>query len=292
MTVLRVDEALAWAEQQLGAVSESDTSARLLLAHVLGRSVTDLFVHPEWALTGPQQAEFERLVARRADYEPVAYLIGHRAFFDLDLAVDVRVLIPRQETELLVECALDLARCWPQSRVADVGTGSGAIAVSLAVHLPRATIWAVDRSAEALEVARANARRCGVEGQIAFLQGDMLSPLPGQVDLIAANLPYVSESEYADLPPDVRRYEPCQALLAGVDGLAAIRALLRQAPEYLAPDGIILLEIGAGQGAAVAALARNTFPQARIEAMQDYAHLDRIIIIDLGMCYDRQTHSL
>ncbi len=255
----------------------------MLLAHALGCSPTGLLAHPEQELNEPQWDEFKRLVARRAQHEPVAYLTGHRAFFDLDLAVDARVLIPRPETELLVERALDLARRWEQPRIVDVGTGSGAIAVSLAAHLPRATLWAIDASAGALAVARANAHRCGVAERITFLHGDLLSPLPGPIDLIAANLPYVSAAEYAALPPDVRRYEPRAALLSGVDGLDAIRALLDQAPDRLSADGVVLLEIGAGQGMAAAALARSAFPGAAVEVVQDYARLDRIILIDLGM---------
>lgn len=283
MSAWRIDEALTWAVRQLVATNEPRTAASMLLAHALGCPSTGLLAHPEQELNEPQWDEFKQLVARRAQHEPVAYLTGHRAFFDLDLAVDARVLIPRPETELLVERTLDLARRWGQPRIVDVGTGSGAIAVSLAAHLPQAALWAIDASAGALEVARANARRCGVAERITFLHGDLLSPLPGPIDLIAANLPYVSAAEYAALPPDVRRYEPRSALLSGVDGLDAIRALLDQAPGLLSADGVVLLEIGAGQGMAAAALARSAFPGATIEVVQDYARLDRIILIDLGM---------
>lgn len=281
MSGWRVDQALNWAETQLEGTGEPRTSATMLLAHTLRCSPTDLFIHPERELDPAQEAEFKGLIARRARHEPVAYLTGHRPFFDLDLLVDARVLIPRPETELLVERALELARRWPQPQIADVGTGSGAIAVALAVHLPQATIWATDLSAEALAVAQTNARRYGVAERITFAQGDLLLPLPGPLQLIVANLPYVSEAEWADLPADVR-HEPPMALLAGADGLAAIRALLEQSPRYLTPDGVILAEIGAAQGQAVIALARRAFPQAYIEVIQDYAHLDRILLIDLG----------
>lgn len=281
MSGWRVDQALSWAEMQLEGTGEPRTSAILLLAHALGCSPTDLFIHPERVLSSAQEAEFKGLIARRACHEPVAYLTGHRPFFDLDLLVDARVLIPRPETELLVEQALEHARRWPQPQIADVGTGSGAIAVALAVHLTQATIWATDLSADALAVAQINARRYGVAERITFVQGNLLLPLPGPLQLIVANLPYVSEAEWAALPPDVR-HEPPMALLAGADGLAAIRALLEQSPRYLTPDGIILAEIGAAQGQSVIALARQTFPQAYVEVIRDYAHLDRILLIDLG----------
>lgn len=275
----RILDALRWAEEQLTAAEEPEISARLLLAHVLCCSLTDLFVHPERVLTAAESIAYRAFIARRADHEPVAYLVGHRPFFDLDLQVDQRVLIPRQETELLVEQALAEAKRWPAARVVDVGAGSGAIAVCLAAHLPQAIIFATDISTEALQVAQANARRCQVEGRITFLCGDLLAPLSAPVDMIVANLPYVSAIEYDALPLQVRLYEPRQALLAGVDGLDVIRALLAQAPLYLSEKGAILLEIGAGQGAAVANLARAVFPVAQVEIIQDYARLDRIVRI-------------
>jgi release factor glutamine methyltransferase len=276
----RVDEALRWAIAQLPRTDERALSARMLLAHVLACSTTDLFVHPERTLSTSQRAWYEELIARRKQHEPVAYLVGHRVFMELDLHVDERVLIPRPETEQLVEEAIAVARRRPQPRIADIGTGSGAIAVSLACHMPGARVWAVDSSPGAIEVARSNARRHGVLDRITFLVGDLLAPLPGPVDAIVANLPYVSEGEYASLPADIRCYEPRGALLAGPDGLSAIRALLCTAGPYLAEEGAILLEIGAKQGDAATKLARAAFPGATIALLPDLAGQNRVLRIE------------
>lgn len=278
----RVDQALRWAGEQLAGTVDARLGARLLLAHVLGCTVTDLFVHPERTLIESQARAYCELVARRARHEPVAYLVGHRAFLDIDFAVDARVLIPRPETEHLVEQALAVARRWPRPRLVDVGTGSGVIAVSLAVHLPWAQVYAVDSSAGALEVARENARRHGVAGQIVFLQGDLLAPLPAKVEIVVANLPYVSEAEYAALAPDIRLYEPREALVSGEQGLDAIRALLDTTRPHLVAGGVILIEIGASQGEAVYELAMRAFPDAQVEIVQDEAYLDRVVRIEPG----------
>jgi release factor glutamine methyltransferase len=164
-------------------------------------------------------------------------------------------------------------------RIADVGTGSGAIAIGLAVALPRAQIYALDNSPDALEVARLNAARNGAAERIAFLCGDLLAPLPGPVELIVANLPYVAEDEYAELAPGIRDYEPRAALVAGADGLDAIRRLLHSARPHLRVGGALLLEIGATQGAAVSELAAGAFPEAGIEVIPDYGGRDRLIEI-------------
>jgi len=249
----------------------------MLLAHVLDCSLTALFAHPERVLSSPQEHTYRTLVARRARQEPVAYLLGHRPFLDMDLLVDRRVLIPRHQTEHLVEQAVEMASHWPSPRLADIGTGSGAIAIGLALRLPAARIWAIDRSADALALARLNAERYGVSARIAFLQGDLLTSLPEPVEIIVANLPYVSEAEFAALPPDIRLYEPREALVAGPDGLEAIRALLTTAEPHLAHEGVLVLEIGASQGAAAREWAWRVFPDARVDVIADDAHLDRIV---------------
>jgi len=207
----------------------------------------------------------DALLARRVSREPLPYILGTREFFGLYFAVDPRVLIPRPETELLVERALGLASRVSSSSgalcIADIGTGSGCIAIALAVHLPHACLYATDVSADALAVAQRNAATHGVASRIRFLWGDLLSPLPQPVHLIVANLPYIAAQEWETLPPEVGRFEPRGALDGGPDGLDLVRWLLRQAPAYLLPGGALLLEIGASQGEAVTKLARAAFPQ-------------------------------
>jgi release factor glutamine methyltransferase len=254
--------------------------AELLLGHVLGVNRAKVLAWPDRRLSPKQLTRFRDLVTRRAAREPLAYIIGHREFYGLDFAVDPSVLIPRPETELLVEHALRLARrSTTPPDIADVGAGSGAIAVTLAVHLPQATIYAVDDSAQALEVAAENAHRHGVADRVHCLRGDLLEPLPHAMDLITANLPYVTMEEWDDLQPEIRDYEPRAALDGGPDGLALIRSLLAIAGPYLQPHGAILLEIGASQGDTVTALARQGFPGADVQLQQDYAGLDRLVII-------------
>lgn len=276
-------EALAQAATRLDndGVESPRFDAELLLAHVLGVNRAAILAHPDRTLTPKQLTRFRDLVTRRAEREPLAYIVGRREFFGLDFTVDPRVLIPRPETELLVEYALRLARRLDgPAHIADAGAGSGAIAVTLAVHLPQATIYALDDSAEALEVVAENARRHGVGDRVHRLQGDLLAPLPGPVDLITANLPYVAADEWAELAPEIRDHEPRAALDGGADGLALIRRLLATAEPHLRPGGAILLEIGASQGVAVTALARQSFPLADVQLQQDYAGLDRLIVIE------------
>lgn len=273
-------EALRWGAQTLtqSALDRPRLDAEVLLAHALGRTRAQLHAHPRGQLSSADLASYRQFIERRARHEPVAYIVGHKEFYGLDFFVDERVLIPRPETELLVEKAIEISQ--RQSVVADVGTGSGAIAVSLAVHLPQALIYATDASSDVLEVAARNCRRHGVEDRVHLLWGPLLEPLPEPVDLIVANLPYVSQAEWAQLPPEISRYEPREALDGGLDGLDHIRSLLAGAEEHLKPRGIILLEIGATQGEAVVALARRRFPSARVEIAQDYAGLDRVVRVE------------
>jgi release factor glutamine methyltransferase len=302
------DEALAWGREQLAGTDEAELAAKMLLAHVRKCTLSELFMYPGRRLAALQRTAYQALIARRAAHEPLAYLVGHRGFLDLDLLVDQRVLIPRPETELLVDRAVAWARqrghrdASPTHRlegrgdlsptdgrltIVDVGTGSGAIAIGLAAALPQAQVYATDSSADALEVARQNAIRNGVADRIEFLEGDLLEPLRAAhaaVDLIVANLPYVTEDEYASLPPGIRFYEPRQALAAGPDGLDVIRRLLHGASPlgaaaHLAPGGGVLLEIGAAQGEAVRALAVQAFPRARVEVIPDHSGRDRVVEI-------------
>ena len=279
---MQVGEALTSAASQLRTqgVESPRLDAELLLAHVLGVNRAAILTWPERRLTPKQLTRFRDLVARRAAREPLAYVLGQREFFGLGFVVSPAVLIPRPETELLVEHALRLARQLPTPpSIADVGAGSGAIAVTLAVHLPAATVYALDASAEALAVVVENAHHHGVSERVPCLQSDLLTELPEPVDLITANLPYVTSEEWERLMPEIRLYEPRTALDGGPDGLALIRRLLATAAAHLNARGAILLEIGASQGGAVTALAREFFPLADVQVFPDYAGLDRLLVI-------------
>ncbi len=227
--------------------------AALLLLHVLGRSEGWLYAHGDAPLGDDDAARFGALVARREAGEPVAYLMGRRGFWTFDLAVTSDTLIPRPETELLVEQALVRLPAAAVARVADLGTGSGAIALAIASERPCARVVATDRSAAALAVAAANARALGI-GNVEFREGDWFVPLAGACfDLIASNPPYIAESD-PHLERGDLRHEPAAALASGHDGLDAIRAIAAAAPRHLAAGGWLLFEHGWDQGAAVAAL--------------------------------------
>jgi release factor glutamine methyltransferase len=279
------------AVQQLTAAGIEPEEARLeaevLLRHVLGIDRAGFLIRRNEVMPNNAAARFSILLQRRLAREPLAYIIGHREFYGLDFLVDGRVLIPRPETEGLVERVMKAAsrRRHAESPVghvsiiADVGTGCGCIAIALAVHLPDARLIATDASSDALDLARANARRHSVEQRITFVHGDLLDPLPSRVDIIVANPPYVASAELAALPPEISRYEPRAALDGGPDGLNVIRRLLAQAPSYLQPDGMVLLEIADGQGHAVTRLAQDAFPGACVTIEKDLAGLERYLII-------------
>jgi release factor glutamine methyltransferase len=284
-----VDAALRWANSLIQA-SGSETArldTEVLLGYVLGLERTRPLAHGERRLSPADSARFAALVARRAAHEPVAYLVGRRAFYDVDLLVDARVLIPRPETEHLVERALGWARaqgahaCGARAlRVVDVGTGSGAIALVLARHIAGAQVWAVDRSTDALDVARANLQRYDLLQRVTLVCGDLLTPLDGPFDLIAANLPYVTIDALPTLAPDVRDYEPHVALDGGRDGLDLVARLLAQAPQRLVRPGLLLLEIDPRQAVRVVALANNAFPDANVTTLKDYAGWERVVCVE------------
>ncbi len=260
-------------------VDTPELDAELLLAHALDVGRSWLMAHPEHRLTPEQATSFRALLARRLAREPLAYITGRRWFYDLQLAVTPAVLIPRPETEELVERALAWLREQPRAVVVDVGTGSGAIALAVAKHGPEARVYATDVSPEALAVARENARRLGLAHRVIFLLGDLLAPLPEPVDILLANLPYIPEGDRASLMPEVAAYEPPAALFSGETGLDHIARLLEQAPRHLRPGGRILLEMGCDQGEAAATLARHAFPQAQVQILRDLAGRDRFLIV-------------
>ncbi len=228
----------------------------MLLAHVLGCDQTALLAYPERLLSATEQAEYERFIERRLASEPIQYITGTQEFFGLTFSVSPSVLIPRPETEHLVEAALAHVSREARIDILDVGTGSGAIAISLAHALPLAHVTAVDLSPAALAVARDNARRHEVEARITFVQSDLLEAISdARFDLVVSNPPYIADSEV--LEDQVARYEPRSALYAGPSGLEIYRRLIPQAHTALKSDGWLLLEIGQGQQAAIRTLLEN-----------------------------------
>jgi len=277
MMNLTIEQALYQATRRLHSLSSTPRlDAELLLAHVLGWSRARVVAEREQRLTPEQQAMFDALIERRATREPVAYLIGQREFFGLTLFVDRRVLVPRPETELLVELTIKEAQRYGNRplTIADIGVGSGAIAIALAKHLPQATIYGVDLSAAALEVAAINVNRYHLQERVILLQGDLFDPLPGPVDLIVSNPPYTI---LAEIDEGVYQHEPHLALDGGVDGLDCYRRLIPATPTYLKPGGAILLEIGAWQASSVIHLLRQALPEAEITVQRDLAGYDRVV---------------
>ncbi len=285
-------QALRWAADRLRRAG-CDTprlDTEVLLAHVTGRRREALLAHPEQILTPDEAVRFRDVVARRGARCPVAYLTGRREFLSLEFEVGPGVLIPRPETELLVEVAVSLAGPGRGLRLADVGTGSGAVALALARLLPGAAILATDISAAALACAARNAARLLPEGpphRVTFHPGDLLEALavidPRPVlDGVVANLPYVSEADWAGLPPDVRDYEPVAGLLGGPDGLDLFRRLAAQLPDYLAPYGFVCLEVGFGQASAVRSLLEATGLFAATAAHRDLAGHERVVSAAAG----------
>jgi release factor glutamine methyltransferase len=271
---------------------EGQRSARLdsqvLLGHVLGVERATLFAYPEREITAEQEQRFLRLIERRKHGEPVAYLIGHEEFYGLDFLVDRRVLIPRPETELLVELALEHIRkrlaADRRTIVADIGTGSGIIPITLAVQEPRLPyVYATDISPDALQVARLNCLRHGVEDRVHLLSGDLLAPLPEPVDILTANLPYVGTDEMSELDRDVRDYEPHLALFSGPHGLDLFQRLFQEGPQSgsIKEGGVLVLEIGYQQKEALTQLLSQICPQAKATFKEDYAGWDRLLQVQI-----------
>lgn len=271
-----IGEAIKLAIAQLqGATGTPRQDAQTILAHVLDKPREYVIAHTEETLTDLQQHTFDKLLALRTHGMPLAYIIGRRAFYDRDFVVNPQVLIPRPETEHIVEEAIDWAQNRGSVRIIDVGTGSGVIALTLASKLPQARVYAADISSAALALARENA---GSLTNVELVQSDLLEPFGGKFDVICANLPYIATGEMNIL--EVARFEPHVALDGGGDGLYLIRKLLQQAPARLSSPGLLLMEHGADQGLAVESLAKAAFPAANIRIIKDYARLDRVVRVE------------
>lgn len=274
MNIVTIRQALDQAASELAGSDSGQLDAQVLLAHVLGKSRTWLMAWPDKALDPTQLSRFRELVRRRGGGEPVAYLVGMREFWSLALKVSPATLIPRPETELLVERALELGDPERELEILDLGTGSGAIALAMASEWPRSRVTAVELSAEAIAVARDNAHRLGL-GNIEFHCGSWFEPLAGRrYDIILANPPYVAEGDphlvLGDLP-----FEPPQALTAGSDGLRDLRHIVDQAAGHLHDGGWLLLEHGLDQGLELRELLSGRgFTQ--VETLRDLAGLERV----------------
>jgi release factor glutamine methyltransferase len=243
---------------RLAGIEAPDADARLLLGHALRLERAQLLAQNDRLLEARETDTISALAARRLKREPVARILGHKEFWSLPLIVTADVLVPRPETETVVETALDaLGRDGTKMemlRTLDIGTGSGALLLALLKELPKAIGLGTDISPAATEVARANAERCGLKDRCTFMNCDIADGINGEFDLVVSNPPYVARGDIATLQPEVRDYEPTIALDGGPDGLDAYRAIATQVPRLLRPGGRLIVELGAGQEAAVAAL--------------------------------------
>jgi release factor glutamine methyltransferase len=268
-----VSDALGAATDALRAagVDSPRLDAELLLAEAASLDRASIAAAPDAGVTPQAARRFGAMVRRRVMREPVAYIVGRKGFRRIELAVDARALIPRPETELLVEVALEL----DPGDVLDVGTGSGAVALAIADELPAVEVVATDASPGALALALANAERLGLTERVRLAQGTL--PEGGRFDLLVANLPYVSEREYATLAPEITRFEPREALVAGVSGLEAVDRLLGALSLGDCETAAVALEVGAGQAGAVTELTRRAGFD-RVEARRDLAGIDRVVV--------------
>lgn len=281
---LTILEAYRLGREHLAAcgVAEPAIEAEVLLRYVLGYDRAALYTRWEGPMPAAARARYQDLLEVRATGRPVHYIIGQREFMGLTFAVDERVMIPRPETEVLVEHLVDVVGDFADPILVDVGTGSGCIAVSLAHALPRARVFATDISPEALEVAHANARRHGVDERVVFFQGDLLAPLPenlkARVAAIATNPPYVPQAQAASLPREIREFEPSVALFAPGDGLQAHRKMISAAPEWLAPHGVLAMEVGLGQAQAAVMEVQTHGGYAGVRVLPDALGIERVVV--------------
>lgn len=280
-TIWRIRDLLDWTTRYFSGkgLENPRLEAEILLAAALNKDRVYLYTHYDLPVNQSEREIYKNWIKRRAGGEPVSYITGHKEFMSLDFKVNPHVLIPRPDTEILVEEALKLAVFWNPVRICDVGTGSGAIAVSLAFYLKNAEVYATDISPEALKLAEYNARKNGVK--VRWGQGNLLEPFANEekFHIITANLPYISETEYEMLEAGVKNYEPRSALVAPGDGLDLYRLLLPEAWDLLAYGGYILMEIGFNQGMQAKDMVKDW---GRAEIIKDLAGRDRVVKLKKG----------
>jgi release factor glutamine methyltransferase len=277
-----IQDALLEAVRALGATMpyyDARLQAELLLAHALETTRENVLARMDEPIAPDVAARYAANVARRAKHEPLAYILGQQKFYGLDFVVDRRVMIPRHETEILVQLALERARHKSFPVIVDVGTGSGVLAITLAHHLSNARVIAIDISRDAIDVARLNARRLGVDARIEFIESDLLECLTTPFDVLVANLPYIPRARFDDLPREIRAFEPRLALDGGEDGLAVFRRLLAQLPARAARGAIALLEISEEQGSLALEAVYRALPTTIAVLHRDLELLDRVIEI-------------
>jgi release factor glutamine methyltransferase len=270
---------------QRKAIESPRIDAEILLAHTLGCDRINLYVRHDQPLNGDELAGYKRLITRRAAFEPVAYITGVKEFWSLPFQVTPDVLIPRPDTERLVEAAIDhlaASGSAQSARILELGVGSGAITIAVAHEFRQGRYWATDRSPRAVSVARGNARRNGVEASIHFMVGDWfmpLSPEHGKFDLIMVNPPYIPSADIEKLSNDIKEFEPFSALDGGQDGLDDIKKIIEQSYRYLRPGGVVMVEIGHDQKAAVQLHARQHGVYSSIEFLKDYGGHHRVAVL-------------
>jgi release factor glutamine methyltransferase len=276
---------VAWARQSLvrAGVSNGVQEAMWLLEHALAVRSHQLVSQTGRFVSSDVRALVESLVARRVAREPLQYLLGTQEFCGLEFSVSPAVLIPRPETELLIHQVIGRVQSLSKAIIVDVGTGSGCVAITLAGRLNGQRVLAIDRSPEALAVAQYNAMRHAVSDSIEWLEGDLLAPLRGRlseesVDVIVSNPPYISESDWAGLEPEVRVFEPRMALVGGAQGTEIHERLLRESREFLTPGGLLVMEIGAGQAPTIRQLAGRIGGYAALRIIKDAAGIERVVM--------------
>lgn len=288
---MKVSEAIEWAKSRLTEAGLTDPApdVEYLITSLLGVRRHELYLDPDRNLTPAETARFREYVARRAAREPAQYITGHVEFYGREFRVTPATLIPRPETELLAEEGLKVLPPSGTGVAIDLCTGSGCVAVTIAAESPGCAVYATDISTDAIAVARENARSLGVEERVRFLAGDLFAPLDEineqddkiEAGLIVTNPPYVSSGDLAGCEPEVRDFEPRGALDGGPDGLDIIRRIITDAPRYLRPGGVLLMEIGYDQAGRVRELAAASGRWKPVELIKDFSGIERIVRLEL-----------